>query len=135
MTKERLKGYQAMKREADQLRERLAELEAAMTAPKIQQITGMPGGGSHEGSALENQVARHTELAELYREKLAAMAEEQLAMEQAIAPLDTRERVMLRHRYIEGMTWEGVCVAMSYSRSQVHRIHAAALQKLKNEDE
>lgn len=131
MTKERLKKYQAMKLEAEQLRERLMEIEAAMTSPKIQQITGMPRGGGHEGSALESIMIRHTELADLYRKKLEAIAVEQMAIERAIDSLDVKERVMLRRRYIEGMTWEEVCVAMNYSWRQVHRYHAMALQKLK----
>jgi hypothetical protein len=36
----------------------------------------------------------------------------------------------MRHRYLEGLTWEKVCVEMNYSWRQTHNIHARALDKL-----
>lgn len=115
--------------EADQLRDRMYELEAIMYAPRNQQLTGMPGGGQ-DGSATEAMVAQHLALMDRYRAKLTALAAEQLAVEQAIDTLDQRERILMRYRYIQGLTWEEICAAMHYSWRQVHRIHASALQQL-----
>ena len=92
-----------------------------------------------EKKALEHQietddlVAGHQALVELYQDKLDRMAEELLAIEQAIDRLPVRERAILRRYYIQGMTWEEVCVAEHYSWRQVHRIHARALERLKED--
>lgn len=135
MTKERLKGCRALRREAQQLRERLDEIESVMYAPKNQRLNGMPGGGASETSAAEAMVVQHLTLTEHYRAKLTELAAEQLAVEEAIDRLGTRERILLRYRYLQGLSWEEVCVAMSYSWRQVHRLHARALQTLREQDE
>lgn len=137
MTKERLRTYQAIKREAKQLQGQLEELEASMYGPKTQQLTGMPSGASADmGSTLERVVIKHTELVERYRAKLAELTAEQLEIEKAIESLDGTARVLMRHRYIEGLTWEEVCVRLNYSWRQTHRLHRRALEQLRSmEDE
>lgn len=129
MTKERLRNYQNLKREQAQLREQLEKIEAALYYPKIQRITDMPTAPS-KGNALEDMTARHLELQDRYKAKLEELAAEQLAIEQAIDTLDPTGRMLLRYRYIEGLTWEEVCVCMAYSWRQTHYIHARALDKL-----
>lgn len=85
-----------------------------------------------EQKQLEDLLA-HGETAALrqcYQAKLARVEQEQLAIEQAIDSLDTVQRTLMRHYYIEGLTWEEVCVKASYSWRQTHRIHAKALDQL-----
>ena len=130
MTKERLRNYQALKREKAQILTMLEELETAMYSPKPQRLTGMPSAPSPSGGATDALVAKHAELLERYQTKLAELAEELHAIEDAIAQLDSTERALLRWRYIEGLKWEEVCVCMSYSWQQTHRIHARALRHL-----
>ena len=136
MTKERLRNYQAIKREAEQLEQQIEELEARMYAPKTQQLTGMPSAGSPSpGSAIEAMTVKHLELVERYRAKLAQLAAEQLEIEEAIEALDGTERMLLRYRYIDGLTWEEVCVRLCYSWRQTHYIHAKALEQLRAKEE
>lgn len=71
------------------------------------------------------------ELKQHYTFCLKALADEQLAIEQAIQSLSNRERMVIRYYYIDGLTWEKVCVKMHYSWTQIHKIHSAALEKLK----
>lgn len=130
MTKERLRNYSALKREKAQILAMLEELETAMYSPKPQQLTGMPSAPSPSGGATEAMVARHAELVERYQAKLAELTEELHAIEDAIAQLDSTERALLRWRYIEGLKWEEVCVCLSYSWQQTHRIHSRALRRL-----
>ena len=134
MTKERLKTYRDLKREQQQIRQQLEALEAAMYYPKPQRLSGMPSAPS-QGNALENMVEQHVALQERYRAKLNELEAEQLAIETAIDALDTRARQLIRYRYIDGLTWEEVCVAMSYSWRQTHRLHSAALTALKEMEE
>lgn len=130
MTKERLRNYQNIKRESEQILQQLEAIEAALYYPKIQRMTGMPSTHS-DGNHTEDMAIHHIELQRKYKEKLAEMAAEQLAIEEAIETLDPTGRMLLRYRYIDGLKWEEVCVRMNYSWTQTHEHHSRALQKLK----
>ena len=132
MTKENLRQYRHLKLERDKLLEALRELEATMTAPKTQRLSITPTGPSKGGSSTEALVVKHAELVDRYNAKLAELADALLAIEKAIEGLESKERTLLRLHYIEGLTWEEVCVEMAYSWRQVHRIHAKALEELRN---
>ena len=133
MTKERLRNYQKIKREREQLERKLAEVETLLYYPKIPQLSDMPHGGSNEGNPQEDLAIHHIELQELYREKIDELAKEQLAIERAIEPLNSTARQLMRYRYLDGLKWEEVCVKMNYSWSQTHNIHGAALKQLQGE--
>lgn len=135
MTKERLRNYQNLKREQQQLRHQLEALETALYYPKIQKLDAMPKGGSPEGNPMEDLAIHHIELQERYRVKLAELAAEQLEIEKAIDPLPPTARMLLRYRYIDGLKWEEVCMRMSYSWRQVHRLHGEALKQLRDKEE
>ena len=132
MTKERLRQYQDIKAEQKQLKTLLEEIEGPLYSAKTQRLTGMPFAPSRigSGSAQEQMADRTDELRAKYRSKIAELEAEQLAIENAIDTLEPRQRKLLRHRYIEGLTWEEVCVCMGYCWKQTHRIHSDALQKL-----
>ena len=119
MVKEKLRRYGDRRQELRQIRRMLAELEARMTAPRAQALTGTPGSPSGDPDKLTGLVARAEELT-------AA----QLEVERLIETLEPREREIFRLRYIDGAKWEDICVILSYSWRQVHRAHSAALQKL-----
>ena len=130
MTKDRLRNYASLKEEREQLRRQLDELEATLYYPKIQRLNGMPSSPSKENT-LELMVARHVELQERYEAKIAEMTKEMLLIEAAIDALEPTARMLLRYRYLDGLKWEEVCVRMNYSWMQTHRIHANALNQLK----
>lgn len=131
MTKEELKTYRSITLERDRLLIMIEELEAQMRSPKSQRLDGMPHGGSAPGSVVESLVVRHTELLDRYHQKVAELTAAAGEIETAIEVLEPRERTLIRLHYIQGLTWEEVCVAMAYSWRQVHRIHAKALETLK----
>ncbi len=132
MTKERLKSYRSLKLERDQLLIMIEELEAQMRSPKSQKLNGMPRGCSAPQNPVEDLVIKHTELIKRYQQKVAELTEDAVEIENAIEILNHRERTVIRLHYIQGMTWEEVCVEMAYSWRQVHRIHSQALETLKN---
>ena len=125
-----MRNYASLKEEREQLRRQLDELEATLYYPKIQRLNGMPSSPSKENT-LELMVARHIELQERYEAKIAEMTKEMLLIEAAIDALDPTARMLLRYRYLDGLKWEEVCVRMNYSWMQTHRIHANALNQLK----
>ena len=134
MTKDRLRNYVNIKREAEQIKRQMEEIEAALYYPKIQRLTSMPSAPS-AGNYQEDLAIHHIELQEKYRAKLGALAEEQLAIETAIERLEPTARMLLRYRYLDGLKWEEVCVRMNYSWRQTHRLHGEALRQLKEEPE
>ena len=125
-----MRNYASLKEEREQLRRQLDELEATLYYPKIQRLNGMPSAPSKENT-LELMVARHVELQERYEAKIAEMTKEMLLIEAAIDALDPTARMLLRYRYLDGLKWEEVCVRMNYSWMQTHRIHANALNQLR----
>ena len=131
MDKNRLKNHKHIKKEIAQLESKLADVEAALFYPKIQHLSQTPGGQPAEGNPQEALAIYHVELKALYDAKLVELKAEQLAVEKAIEGLEPQERTLLRLRYLDGLTWEEICVKESYSWAQVHRYHAEALKKLK----
>lgn len=135
MTKERLRKYQNIKREQEQLRHQLEEIEAALYYPKIPHLTDMPA-APVEGNHQEDLAIYHIELMDRYKAKLEELAEEQLAIEKAIEALEPTQRMLFRYRYLEGLKWEEVCLKLNYSWRQTHNLHGAGLKHLQSmEDE
>lgn len=130
MTKERLKRYRALKAEAEQIRQKLLELESAMYSPKAQRLTGMPrsGGG---GSVQDLLTPRHIELQQVYVAKLAEITAEQIAIENAINALEPVERMLLRYRYIDGLPWYAISARLNYERTRTHEYHNLALKHIR----
>lgn len=110
MTKEQLRNYQAIKKEKSQIERRLRSLEKR---PEEEQEVLKP-------------------IRDLYREKLEALVALQVRIEQAIASLGPVERELFRYRYIDCLEWHQVAAKIHYSWQQTHRIHSAALVKLKD---
>lgn len=129
MTKERLRRCRDLLKEKKQLEEQLETIEGALNNPKIQQLKQTPRAPA-QGNAVEDLIAKHLELLDCYRDKLAELTMEQLAIEEVIERLPTRERKVLRAYYIRGLTWEEVAVDVGYTWRHVHRVHSSALQLL-----
>lgn len=127
--KERLSAYLNARKEHQQVTERLQVLESRMVNVGAQVIDGMPKGGSGH-DPMPGMLDAKNKLVERYRALAETLIRSQIAIEEAIAELDSTERRVMRHRYIEGLTWEQVCVAMDYSWRQTHNIHARALDRL-----
>lgn len=132
MTKEELNQYQALKKERKQLKQIIEDLETQLYGPKVQRLTGMPGGRS--GDAGEIKDGKLDELEQLRQELLINREQCACAMLAIVRVIrsvkDPTKRTLLRHRYINGMSWEQICVAMNYSWRQMHRLHASALREL-----
>lgn len=130
MTKDYLRSYRDRQRELQQLEDMLMEIEARMSSPRIQQMTGMPASPSPDNDQMLALVDKHLQLKARYLAKMDELAAEQLEIETAIDSLEPFEREMFRLRYIQGVKWEDICVRMNYSWRQIHRAHKEALIKL-----
>ena len=138
MTKDELKkqlhSYRDLKAEYDQIALELEKVEALMTGPKGTNWDAMPRGSS-TGDPVLSAVAQHLALQERYRFQLVKLAAAQALIEDMIESLEPGERKLMRCRYIDGLTWEEVCVAIGYSWRQTHNIHGRILDKLLKKEE
>lgn len=134
MTKERLRSYRHIRLEREKLKKSIKDLEAVIYGPQIANYGGQPRGSALPSSLVEMTMDRHIKLLKVYKRKEESLADAMLEIERIIDACDTlepRERTLIRLYYADGLTWEQVCVEMSYGWAQVHRIHSDALNKLK----
>ena len=134
MTKDELKNwlrsYREKKLEAADLDRRIKELEADIDNPKTTRFDKLPGSARGAGSPTEQLYVKGVAMVEQYKAKRADLLDGMNQIEEAIAGLNETERLLFRCRYIDGLDWEDVAVAISYSWRQMHTIHSRALNKL-----
>lgn len=129
MTKQELRQYVRMDAELKRLENRIAEIEAVIQSPKKAIISDMPKGGKPIDIA--DKVAKLMDLKAQYDAQWDRLIDERKRIEAAINSLDDPiERALMGYKYIEGYTWENVCVEINYSWRQVHRMHANALKNM-----
>lgn len=129
MTKQELKNYVVLDKEVNHLEERIQRLENSLISPKIQLISDMPKGGGLEDTG--DKIAKLMDLKALYNERWDKLISERLRIEKAINGLkEPIERLLMSLKYIDGMTWEEVCVKINYSWRQVHYLHKRALKNI-----
>ena len=133
MTKDELKkqlhSYRALKAEYDHIAVELEKVESVMASPKGTNWDGMPRSPG-AGDPILGMVSQHLALQERYRFQLVKLAAAQALIEDMIESLEPAERKLMRCRYIDGLTWEEVCVAVGYSWRQTHNIHGRILDKI-----
>lgn len=129
IAKAKLKQYIPLSREVSQLAVKLEELESTMYCPKVPSSEGTPrssGAGDPTGKIVEQKTA----ILDKYNQKKESLTAMLLEIEESMEALTPTERMLVRYKYMDGMTWEEVCVTMRYSWTHIHRIHSAALIKL-----
>lgn len=133
MTKDELKKqlhrYRELEAERKQIEKELERVADLMNGPRGANLDGMPKAPGI-GDPVLGVVSQHLALEERYRLQLQKLAAAQSAIEDMIEGLEPMTRKLMRHRYIEGLTWEEVCVAIGYSWSQTHDRHSKALDAL-----
>lgn len=127
--KKRLHRYRDLEAERRQIAKELERVEDLMDGPRGSNLDGMPKAPGI-GDPVLGVVSQHLALQERYRLQLEKLAAAQAAIEDMIESLEPMTRKLMRHRYIEGLTWEEVCVAIGYSWSRTHDLHAKALDTL-----
>ena len=95
---------------------------------------GMPK-GSEQRDLSDYAVKLDELIQELKKERLEKIKRLQ-SIERVIKEIDNEDaQTILRLRYIDGLRWEEVCVAINYEWAQMHRIHARALREIKINDD
>ena len=127
--KRRLHRYRDLEAERRQIALELEKVEDFMNGPRGANLDGMPKAPGI-GDPVLGVVSQHLALQERYRLQLEKLAAAQATIEDMIERLEPMARQLMRYRYIDGLPWEEVCVAIRYSWRQTHNIHAKALDAL-----
>lgn len=129
MTKEELMQYHSVELEVKQIKERLEYLEERKTSIKSQVITDMPGGG--ESMDILTLITKIEDNQIELIKKQIKLVDIMEKIEHTIDKLeDSTDRLILRARYIQCKKWEEICVELSYSLRQIHRLHSDILNKI-----
>ena len=123
--KAKLNQYREAEAESSRLEQEIikwySKAEKMTTAVKL-----VPGGGEG-GRSLENSIEAIDALAGRLGEPVRLRRE----IEDVIAAVpDGRLRMLLRYRYIDGMTWERIAVNMCMDARWIRRLHGRALSVL-----
>lgn len=123
-----LRSYRPALIAAQRTAEKLDDARAAgVRSPRLD---GMPRTGG--GNGLEEQVARIDALERrLCREREKALKIAEIIEDMIDSLDDYEEKMVLRLRYIEGVTWEMIPLQVPMSISTAIRIHGRALEKLR----
>lgn len=141
MDKQILLQYIDLDQEIKELDEERIKIIYSLSAPKVPD--GMPRPKNSKSDPVANAAIRLAALSEKIAQKTDELIALRIKIEEAIAALPSKERRVMRLRYIRGLKWAQIAErifgdkedyferADSYLRT-VTRIHGRALQKTRN---
>lgn len=128
--KKRLYRYSDLKLEHEQLKERIDSLREQLTSIRSQTFDDVVA-CSGNSDKIGDMISTLSNLETLYIRKSNELMKEIIFIERLINQLESRDRILMRKKYIECKTWEEICVEMNYSYRNVLYIHGNILSKLK----
>lgn len=127
--KNKLREYERALRQQKRLEEELEEVRCERILPGIV-ADGMPH-GSKKKNDLAEYMAR-LEKAEI--RLMEAIVKKREIREDIVDRIEKikseNQKDVLKHRYIDLMSWKEICDSMNYSWKQAHRIHNDALEHI-----
>ena len=130
MTEQDLRNYTSLKKELEQINERIQELEHAKYSISSPTWSDMPTGGHGDHDKIGAMLTRIEEQTEMYWDKYKELLEIQSDIEEKIEKLEPIERTVMRYKYFEGKTFENIADIINYSFMTVRRIHKKSIKKL-----
>lgn len=127
--KEYLKRYRKIDREVNQLLMEKDEIFSlgTKTTPTY---SDMPK-GTGENNKIQSTIEKLEEQEEKINKKIDLLYEVKEDIEKTLHTVeDDTLRVLLRYRYINGLTWEEIAVTMNYDYRWILRLHGKALNEL-----
>ncbi len=133
MNKAELKKYWGLRQELNTLDSQMSQINHDMSSLNAQQFSHVPRSQSKSPSddRLVKLIMKLSDLQKRYNEKWDQVIDQMSEVENVIESLDDPiERVLMRHRYMEGLTCEETCERMVISWRQYHYCHNKALAKI-----
>ena len=134
MNKQDLKQYLRWNVELSRLEEKISEVRNRIEKPKNVNFSEVSSGGVGQHKDFTDYIPELIELQEIYNIRAKKIIAEQIRIETAIAALDDPiERAVLGYKYIDGLTWEQICVKINYGWDRVHHHHRKALANINSQ--
>ena len=130
MTKEMLMQCSTKRKELQQISRRIEVLRADARSTKAVCYDGEPKSKGEPIAAVQRYIEQLETLSALYEEKKADLMQDIIAVERAISALPPELRMLMRYRYIDGITWERIAVNMCMDARWIRRLHGRALSVL-----
>ena len=129
MTKKDLEQFLTIKQEIKQLNEQKILLEEQKTSIRSQIITDLPKGGG-TAKLLEDIIIEIEDVIIEIAKKSVELATQMLKIEKSIENLESNESILIRYKYLKGMTYTKIELKMGYSARHLRRMHAEILEKI-----
>ena len=127
--KEYLKRYRKIDREVNQLLMEKDEIFSLGT--KITPTYSDMPKGTGENNKTQSTIEKLEEQEEKINKKIDLLYKVKEDIEKTLHTVeDDTLRVLLRYRYINGLTWEEIAVTMNYDYRWILRLHGKALNEL-----
>lgn len=128
-----LMSYRWAKKQEERILEEIQTLRMDKMFPSAVN-DGMPKGS--EQRDLSDYAVKLDELIQELKEERLEKVQRLSDIEKSIRQLKNEDaQTIMQLRYIDGLKWEEVCVAINYEWAQMHRIHARALREIKINDD
>lgn len=128
ITKYELRQYRYLKTEIEQL----AAERAALRGKTGSAPDGQPK-GTEPGDVTGETAIKVAAISEKISAKIAELTALRWEIETAVESIpDSRDRLLMRKRYIEGKTWELIAVEMNYTWRWTVELHGRILRDLEN---
>lgn len=115
MTRQRLEEYFDLKREIENQKERLAKLRSTRESPSSPRIDDMPR-SNFAANRIENQTVSIDAMETVLNRDITRAQREALKIERAIQSVPySRNRELLRLRFLDGLTWAKVADKLDIS--------------------
>ena len=120
MRLDELKRYANLGDRAEDIKEQIARVEAALTLGATD--PGSPSGKGGHNDRIAQGIARLEELRARLMEEEAQAGEKRRNMERWLRSLRPHEERVMRMRYIKGCKWGQIDKALHYSRGSAYKI-------------
>lgn len=116
MTIDDLSKYHSIKIEIEQIEANIKEVEeTSVGSPKL---TGMPQGVGGVGNPVESVAIKKEKLEQLLKRKQDRLLDELLKIEEFLETIDDSNiRVIIRMRFIDGITWQEIGKKLNFERT------------------
>lgn len=130
MKKERLREIRYVYNEAEELREKIRQFETMRTSPRSAVYGSERVQSSMKGDVQPSTIAMLDALLETYNAKLRACLKIIKEFEDALVKLTSRERIIIRKHYLDGMTWSDIQDEQGMCERNLIRISNRAVKKM-----
>ena len=127
MNKETLQEYSRIQMNIDLLEDEIASLQDRLTST-TKRLSSMPQ--NKKKDVLEELAAKKLDLQERLSKQLIDAYSQRIKIESTIESLSEQEKMVMRLRYIDKLSWVSISFKLNYSERQIYYIHERALKKI-----